>query len=136
MIRSDRRGAPGWDVVIPTTGRPALARALEALAGASGPRPSRILFVDDRPRLVPPLHLPVPVELLATGGRGPAAARNAGWRAATAEWVAFLDDDVVPPASWLADLAADLDAADGQVDVAASQGWLVVPLPGDRRPTD
>ena len=28
-------------------------------------------------------------------GRGPAAARNAGWRAAAAtEWVAFLDDDV------------------------------------------
>ena len=32
-----------------------------------------------------------------SGAAGPAAARNAGWRAARADWVAFLDDDVVPP---------------------------------------
>ena len=36
--------------------------------------------------------------VLRSGGRGPAAARNAGWRAARAPWIAFLDDDVLVPA--------------------------------------
>ncbi|WP_143860849.1 glycosyltransferase, partial [Nocardia cerradoensis] len=32
---------------------------------------------------------------------GPAAARNAGWRRATTEFVAFVDSDVVPRPGWL-----------------------------------
>ena len=111
-----------------------LARALDALTGASGPRPGRILVVDDRPGAVPPLRLPAAVEILTTGGRGPAAARNAGWRAATAEWVAFLDDDVVPGPDWGERLADDLRRLPG--DVAGSQARLRVPLPSGRRPTD
>jgi len=35
--------------------------------------------------------------------RGPAAARNAGWRAARAPLVAFTDDDCVPTPGWLAE---------------------------------
>lgn len=34
--------------------------------------------------------------------RGPAAARNAGWRRATTELIAFLDADVTPDPDWLA----------------------------------
>lgn len=37
--------------------------------------------------------------------RGPAAARNAGWRAARAPLVAFVDDDCVADPGWLAALA-------------------------------
>jgi histidinol-phosphate phosphatase family protein len=48
--------------------------------------------------------------------------------------VAFLDDDVVPSATWLADLAADLEGLGP--DVGGSQGRIVVPMPGGRRPTD
>ena len=43
------------------------------------------------------------LELLALRNepaRGPAAARNAGWRAARCELVAFLDDDVVADPGW------------------------------------
>jgi HAD superfamily hydrolase (TIGR01662 family) len=105
-----------FDVVIPTLGRASLQPLLAALSRGPGPRPGRILVIRDALR------------------RGPAAARNVGWRAATAEWVVFLDDDVVPAPGWLADLEADLDGLpDG---VAASQGRIRVPLPGDRRPTD
>lgn len=126
-----------FDVVIPTVGRASLARLLGALLEETGPRPARVVLVDDRVEPVGPLiegPLPPGVVVLASGGRGPAAARNLGWRSGAAGWVAFLDDDVVPPAGWTAALAADLqDLPDG---VAASQGRLVVPLPEGRRPTD
>src|SRR5437016_1001449 len=33
--------------------------------------------------------------------RGPAAARNLGWRSASADVVAFIDDDCIPQSNWL-----------------------------------
>jgi GT2 family glycosyltransferase len=128
---------PAFDVVVPTVGRPCLAALLDALDAADGPRPQRILVVDDRPRPDGPLPLARAaerVEVLPGPARGPAAARNVGWRAATAPWVACLDDDAVPAPTWLADLAADLAAAGP--DVAGVAGRLRVPLPTGRRPTD
>jgi hypothetical protein len=68
------------------------------------------------------------------GGRGPAAARNAGWRASDAEWIAFLDDDVLPPADWGERLVADLSAL--PPGAAGVMGRVEVPLPADRAPTD
>ena len=122
-----------FDVVVPTVGRDSLRLLLEALAAADGPSPGRVLVVDDRRDRS--RALPVSgVEVIAGRGAGPAAARNLGWRRATAEWVAFLDDDVVPGPSWLADLARDLEGLGAEV--AASQGRVRVPLPPWRRPTD
>jgi histidinol-phosphate phosphatase family protein len=103
---------PAFDVVIPTIGRPSLQPLLKRLRD-EGVR--RVIAVDGR-------------------RRGPAAARNAGWRAAGAPWIAFLDDDVMPPPGWLARLRDDLRGL--PADVAASQGRVRVPLPADRRPTD
>src|SRR5262249_59108681 len=74
------------------------------------------------------------VEVVVSGGRGPATARNRGWRASHAEWVAFLDDDVIPYRGWLTELAGDLDGL--PPDVGGSQGRLFVPVPSDRAPTD
>jgi GT2 family glycosyltransferase len=128
---------PAYDVVVPTVGRACLAATLDALDHATGPRPERILVVDDRPSPDGPLPLGRAgdrVQVLRGGGRGPAAARNVGWRAATAPWVVCVDDDVVPGPTWRADLAADLEAA--AADVAGVSGRLRVPLPDDRRPTD
>jgi hypothetical protein len=128
---------PAYDVVVPTVGRACLAATLDALDHATGPRPERILVVDDRPAPDGPLPLGRAgdrVQVLRGGGRGPAAARNVGWRAATAPWVVCVDDDVVPGPTWRADLAADLEAA--AADVAGVSGRLRVPLPVDRRPTD
>ncbi|RVX42100.1 glycosyl transferase family 2 [Nonomuraea polychroma] len=74
------------------------------------------------------------VRVVRSGGGGPAAARNAGWRAADTPWVVFLDDDVIPEPGWAEAVWKDL--VDLPEDVAGSQGRIVVPLPSGRRPTD
>lgn len=66
----------------------------------------------------------------APGARGPAAARNAGWRAALAPIVAFTDDDALPWPHWLAEGLRAL----ASLDIDAAAGRVVVPLPD--RPTD
>ncbi|MET9292313.1 glycosyltransferase [Streptomyces sp. NPDC003077] len=138
-----RGGGPSiaYAVVIPTLGRPSLGACLRALAEGEGPRPRRIVLVDDRPLDdCEPLPVVVPdalrelVEIVPGCARGPAAARNAGWRSAPEPWIAFLDDDVLPDPTWAADLAADLAVADPAT--AAVQARITVPLPTDRRPTD
>jgi HAD superfamily hydrolase (TIGR01662 family) len=126
-------------VVVPTVGRPSLTALLEALGRASGPGLAKVLVVDDRPDAGDlteflPGDDALPVRVLRSGGRGPAAARNVGWRHARTEWVSFLDDDVLPDDDWPARLAEDLQGLGS--DVAASQGRVRVPLPTDRRPTD
>ncbi|MFA1547595.1 HAD-IIIA family hydrolase [Actinomadura chokoriensis] len=129
-------------VVIPTIGRESLRVTLDTLLAAleNGPgcAPREIIVVDDRQAPGAPLPLPPSAghetRVVRSGGRGPAAARNAGWRAAATEWVAFLDDDIVPEPEWPARLAADL--ADLPPEVGGSQGRVTVPLPDDRPPTD
>ena len=46
------------------------------------------------------------VSVLRRDGNGPAAARNAGWRAASAPLVAFTDDDCEAPPDWLEEALA------------------------------
>jgi histidinol-phosphate phosphatase family protein len=105
-----------FDVVVPTLGRPSLRALLVRLEELPGPRPQRIIVVrDDATR------------------RGPAAARNRGWRQSRADWVVFLDDDVLPGHDWLERLASDLDVP---ANFAGSAGRIYVPLPADRPPTD
>jgi histidinol-phosphate phosphatase family protein len=122
-----------YTVVIPTIGRASLGQLLTRLTQLTQP----VIVVDDRPAAGTELRLPgsaVSVQVLRSGGRGPAAARNVGWRAADTEWVAFLDDDVLPGPDWAAQLADDLRRLGP--DVGASQGRIEVPLPRHRRPTD
>ena len=133
--------SPRYTVIIPTLGRACLQDCLDALAAAAGPRPDQVVLADDRPDTPDPLPVRLPPALadrtaiVTLEGRGPAAARNAGWRAACAtEWVAFLDDDVVVSPAWRADLVADLVAQPARV--AGVQGTITVPRPEGRRPTD
>jgi GT2 family glycosyltransferase len=44
--------------------------------------------------------------------RGPATARNLGWRSTSAPVIAFTDDDCAPEPGWLRDLAEGLGTAD------------------------
>lgn len=51
---------------------------------------------------------------------GAAAARNAAWRSATGDWIAFTDDDCRPRPGWLASMQETIEAASAagaQVDV-------------------
>lgn len=126
-----------YSVVVPTVGRASLDVLLSSLAAGEGPPPRQVIVVDDRRRPDRPLdvarHHPS-ARVLSSGGRGPAAARNRGWRAASEPWVVFLDDDVIPTPTWRAALVEDLRGLWWQV--AGSQGRLRVPLPPGRRPTD
>jgi HAD superfamily hydrolase (TIGR01662 family) len=121
-----------YAVVIPTIGRACLADCLNALARSHGPEPDEIVVVDDRPGSGPALD--VPGTVVRCGGRGPAAARNAGWRATTAPWVVFLDDDVRVTETWRDDLCRDLGGV--SPETGGVQGRVTVPLPEGRRPTD
>ncbi len=132
---------PDYVVVIPTLGRASLQVCLDALAEARGPLPRQVVLVDDRRDTPDPLPARVPAVFadravtVTLEGRGPAAARNAGWRAAEpAEWVAFLDDDVRVGLRWREQLAADLTGHPARV--AGVQGRIEVPLPSGWRPTD
>jgi hypothetical protein len=134
----------GYVAVVPTLGRPSLQACLAALAAAAGAPPDRVVLVDDRRGAARPLPVAVPEPLagrtvtVVTGGRGPSAARNAGWRAAAAgggaEWIVFLDDDVQVGPDWAGELAADLAGLPDAV--AGVQGVIEVPRPAGRRPTE
>ncbi|KOV97861.1 transferase [Streptomyces sp. NRRL B-1140] len=137
-----RTSAAAYAVVIPTLGRPSLGPCLHALAEATGPGPVRVVLVDDRPDAartlltadIPP-SLRARTVVVPGGARGPAAARNLGWRAAgDVPWIVFLDDDVLPGPTWGDDLTLDLAAATERT--AGITARIEVPLPAGRRPTD
>jgi histidinol-phosphate phosphatase family protein len=120
-----------FDIVVPTTGRPSLGALLAGLTDVGA---RRITVVDDRVE-GGRLRVPAGVELLRSGGRGPAAARNVGWRAGgPSRWVAFLDDDVQVGPEWGERLVEDLELL--AATAGASQGHVRVALPHHRRPTD
>jgi len=128
-------------VVIPTYRRPELlARVLEALARQTiAADELEIIVCDDAgsdetlaqvERWGNQHATPIRCTRSETPRQGPAAMRNAGWRAARGPIVAFTDDDTIPDPDWIRQglVALEDDAAD------AAGGHVIVPLPED--PTD
>jgi GT2 family glycosyltransferase len=108
---------PAISVVVATRDRPqALERCLMALAWQIAP-PLELVVVDDGSAdpdavdaavdgaLRGAAHAP-PARIVRGAGRGPAAARNLGVRAATGAIVLFIDDDCVAEPGWVQALAA------------------------------
>lgn len=99
---------PRLSVVIPSFQRPAqLHECLEALARQLLPTNEFEVIVVDDGSATPPRDLitkfaeRLPVRLIEQRNAGPAAARNAGARAARAMHVVFTDDDCRPDPQWL-----------------------------------
>jgi GT2 family glycosyltransferase len=99
-------------VIVPTRDRPeSLYRCLAALDRQTHARDRmEVILVDSGNRtdlsLVAARHRGLEIGLVRGNGDGPAAARNRGAQAASAERLAFLDDDARPDPGWLAALAA------------------------------
>jgi GT2 family glycosyltransferase len=69
-----------------------------------------------------------PFKLLSTENRGLSAARNLGWQSATAEIIAYIDDDAYPDPDWLRFLAIayrdnELHAVGGPNLAPDGDGW-------------
>ncbi len=147
---------PDIAVVVPTFNRPeGITALLHALAGQTlAPECFEVIVVDDCSsddtvaRLTAlggafPYRLTV---LQTPRNAGPGAARNVGWRAATAALLAFLDDDCQPEPGWLeagrdylaaneaVGVAQGLTRAPDGVDVHRLQGWYVWRVITDETP--
>lgn len=83
------------DVVIPTTGRPSLDRAIQSALGQRGVHVSIFVVVDDLDRLddVTARHGSQVSVIPTPGGVGGGMARTIGTNSGTSPWVAYLDDD-------------------------------------------
>lgn len=134
--------APLFSIVIPTRDRrESLLRCLEALGRQDpGAGPFEVVVVDDGSRdgtaeAAEAPARPFPLRVLRRGAPGgPCAARNEGAAAAAGEFLAFLDDDVVPRRDWLPRArerigSGDLDLLAGAYATAGSGSPL--PRGGD-----
>jgi len=130
---------PFVSIVVPTFRRPPLlARCLHALVKQELPfHPFEIIVVDDgndaaTREVVETIarQTTVAVRYLAQPQRrGPAAARNRGWREARGVIIGFTDDDCLPEPHWIR------HAVDAFIDGAeVVSGRLVVPC--SEKPTD
>lgn len=113
-------------VVVPTVDRPSLlGRAVRScFAGSVWPR--EVIIVHDAPGAVDTYtrvyeglsDFPI-VRLAHTRQRGPSEARNTGWRAGSADWTYFLDDDDCVLPGGMAMIASALRDCDEDVSVLA-----------------
>lgn len=128
-----RHYVPRISVVVPTYKRPdLLQRCLNALVQQTVPtREYEVIVADDGPdddtrSCVDTIAQTTNVVLRyvpVTTTQGPAGARNAGWRAARAEIIAFTDDDTIPEVGWLAAALKHFTP-----DVMAATGQVIMPI--------
>ena len=128
-------GGPAIAVAVSTYQRPELLSRLVAALEAQTLKPEHFEVVivdngsaDDTFAVLEDLAARSPLQLRPLRleqNRGPAAARNAAWRASTAPFVACTDDDCVPDPEWL---EQGLKTLAGYPDLGVVQGRTAVPL--------
>ncbi|MFL5886402.1 MAG: glycosyltransferase family 2 protein [Thermoleophilaceae bacterium] len=97
---------PQVSVVVATRDRPSRLAALLSSLSSQTLRDFEVVVVDDG-SMKAVASVPEGMRLIRQDrSLGPSAARNLGWRAATAPFVAFTDDDCVASPSWLEALLA------------------------------
>ena len=114
-------------VVVPVyNGARYVRKTLDALAGlepAAGGS-VEVVVVDDGSRdETPDIVAGYPFRLIRQDNRGPASARNTGWRASQGGVVCFTDSDCIPPPRWVGGLLGafddpDVGAVAGSYDLA------------------
>jgi GT2 family glycosyltransferase len=135
VIASDRARwrSPDIAVVVPTYRRPHLVgRLVEALEKQTLPLDHfEVVFVDNASPDDTSVRLleaaaasPLRLRHLVEHRQGPAAARNAGWRASNAALIAFIDDDCLPEPEWL---EAGLTALGADERIGVVQGTVRKP---------
>lgn len=118
-------------IVIPVyNGAATVGACIEACLGQVCGCPVDVIVVDDGSGdATAEVVSRYPVRFLRQANRGPAAARNRGWRAASGDAVCFTDADCVPPPDWVARHLAQyvsprIGAAGGSYDILNSGSLL------------
>jgi GT2 family glycosyltransferase len=118
--RSLRRRHDDLTVIVPTIGRPVLAKCLSALAEGTV-HPARVVVVDQSRggamlgAIESARSLGIEVLHVASSQRGPAAARNRGFEHVTTRFFAAIDDDCCPAPDWMERMLERLLAHPGSV---------------------
>lgn len=98
---------PAISVVIATRDRSRSLRRVTSQITSQMLTSDELIIADDTSVQTDLYHwLPARTRVLYSCGRGPAVARNLGWRAAAGEVIAFTDDDVSVDEGWLAAIRA------------------------------
>lgn len=88
-------------LVIPTYNSHRTLPSLLNSVFAGTAQPDEVIVADDGSPVMPYVDLGhTPTCYLTLPHNGPAAARDAGWRHATAEWIAFVDSDCTVTPEW------------------------------------
>lgn len=125
-------GARDVTLVIPARNATRTIRAcldaVEAVRTRAGSRLDRVILVDDGSTDgTAEAAREHGVEIVAGAGRGPAAARNLGWRRATTPLVWFLDSDCVCEPEALERLLAHLDGSDRERVAGVGGTYSIAP---------
>jgi glycosyltransferase involved in cell wall biosynthesis len=125
------KGLPKVSVIVPCfNAEKTAAECLEACLQQDYSN-LEIIFVDDGSKDSTPAILSAydGITVLTQENRGPAAARNLGWRASSGQIVCFTDSDCVPNPHWVSGIVehyADpgVGGVGGGYDIANSESWL------------
>jgi len=88
--------------------------------------PGEVLIIDSpKPEIVVNkeyLQRGIPISVIHCYEKGPAAARNLGWRSARGEWILFTDSDCIPDSNWIKGYLNSMNGALGYAGNVQSYG--------------